>query len=89
MADNPVPLIQIDQADAVELIEILEFVEAWLAQAGPAVTADLEHFVERRWDLTSAVIPSGLTDPSRHLPLAILSTIAAGTSETIYSRLCN
>lgn len=38
-------VISIDQADAVELIETLEFVESWLAQAGPAIGADFARFV--------------------------------------------
>lgn len=44
MSDR-LPIIGIDQADAVELIEILEFVESWLAHADPAIAADFERFV--------------------------------------------
>ncbi len=39
------PVIRIDHLDAVELIEIQEFVESWPARADPAVTADFERFV--------------------------------------------
>lgn len=45
MSDDRLPVISIDQADAVELIETLEFVESWLAQAAPAIDADFARFV--------------------------------------------
>ncbi len=45
MNADRLPVASIDQADAVELIETLEFVEEWLAQAGPAVDADFSRFV--------------------------------------------
>jgi hypothetical protein len=45
MSEDRLPVISIDEADAVELIELLEFVESWLATAGRAVTADFARFV--------------------------------------------
>lgn len=45
MSDDRLTVISIDQADAVELIELLEFVESWLAGAGPAIGADFARFV--------------------------------------------
>ncbi len=45
MNEDRLPVISIDQADAVELIETLEFVESWLAQAAPTIDADFARFV--------------------------------------------
>jgi hypothetical protein len=45
MNDDRLPHIRIDQGDAVELIELLEFVESWRAGAAPAITADFERYV--------------------------------------------
>jgi len=45
MSEQRLPVISIDQADAVELIELLEFIESWLAAADPAVAADFARFV--------------------------------------------
>ncbi|MDQ6948942.1 MAG: hypothetical protein M3256_22450 [Actinomycetota bacterium] len=45
MSEQHLPVVSIDQADAVELIGLLEFVESWLAQAGPAVGTDFARFV--------------------------------------------
>jgi hypothetical protein len=42
---DSLPFVRIDQADAVELVEILEFVESWLARAAPAVGIDFERFI--------------------------------------------
>jgi hypothetical protein len=39
------PVIRIDHPDAVEVTQILEFVESRLARADPAVTTDFERFV--------------------------------------------
>ena len=45
MSAERLPVVSIDQADAVELIELLELVESWLANAAPAVAADLARFI--------------------------------------------
>ncbi|MDA8073058.1 MAG: hypothetical protein M0Z62_12315 [Actinomycetota bacterium] len=45
MSDERLPVISIDQADAVELVELFELVESWLAQAAPAVAVDFARFV--------------------------------------------
>jgi len=45
MSAERLPVISIDQADAVELIELLEFVESWLSQADPPVEVDFARFV--------------------------------------------
>ncbi len=43
MNDDRLPVI--DQVDVVELIELLKFVEEWLAQAAPAIDSDFSRFV--------------------------------------------
>jgi hypothetical protein len=45
MSAERLPVVSIDQADAVELIELLEFVESWLAGASPAIGADFDRFL--------------------------------------------
>ncbi|MDA8385154.1 MAG: hypothetical protein M0Z88_02685 [Actinomycetota bacterium] len=45
MSDEQLPVISIDQAEAVELIELLEFVEVWLASAGPTINEAFRRFV--------------------------------------------
>lgn len=45
MRPGGLPVISIDQAGAVELIELLELIESWLAEAAPAVGADLTRFI--------------------------------------------
>lgn len=45
MSEDRLRVLSIDQSDAVELIELLEFVEAWLAQGDPAVAASFAGFV--------------------------------------------
>jgi hypothetical protein len=37
-------VVIIEAADAIEAAEMLSFVESWLAEAGPRVTADFEAF---------------------------------------------
>ncbi|MFQ5517484.1 MAG: hypothetical protein ACE5E8_07900 [Acidimicrobiia bacterium] len=37
-------IVTIDAADAIEIAELVAFVETWLAQAGPAVVEDFEGF---------------------------------------------
>jgi hypothetical protein len=69
LTSDRLPLIGIDQCDVVELVEMLEFVESWLAQAEPAVAADFERFVgaegyplvELRTDLIAWAVRLALT----------------------------
>lgn len=69
LTSERLPFIGIDQGDVVELIEVLEFVESWLALAEPAVAADFERFVgaegyplvELRSDLIAWAIRLALT----------------------------
>jgi hypothetical protein len=53
VSNEQLPVISIDQADTVELIELLEFVEAWLADASPVVNADYRPFVDNAYPLTA------------------------------------
>lgn len=46
MSNELLPVVSIDQADAMELIELLEFVEAWLANAGTTVDATYRRFID-------------------------------------------
>lgn len=45
MTDEQLTVISIDQADAIELIELLEFVEAWLTDATLPVTDSYQLFI--------------------------------------------
>lgn len=42
MSTGPVPVVGLDQVEAIELSELLEFMAQWLSHAGPAVAASLD-----------------------------------------------
>ncbi len=42
MSGLPVPVVGLDQVEAVELSELCELVAQWLSHAGPAVAASLD-----------------------------------------------
>ena len=42
MSAGPVPVVGLDQAEAVELSELLELMAQWLSHAPPAVAATLD-----------------------------------------------
>jgi len=42
MSGHPVPVVGLDQVEAVELSELCEFMAQWLSHAGPAVAANLD-----------------------------------------------
>lgn len=42
MSAGPTPIVGLDQLEAIELSEVLEFVAQWLSHAGPAVAASLD-----------------------------------------------
>lgn len=71
MSEQRLAALSIDQADAVELIELLEFVESWLAGASPAVGADFARFVgPESWAYPVAELRADLITWAARLALA-------------------